>query len=116
MEAEIMIGKYSVSFILTILLSWAFGLFSDDPANISNRIKKAVAVLAGVALSLLALFYQVSQGVTVMSLPNVVDYTISGFLVGAASIGINQLMKSDSKYIVPQVTAEDDKRDLAKLP
>ena len=95
MEAEVMIGKYSVSFILTILLSWTFGLFADDPATISNRVKKAAAVLAGVALSVLAMFYQVTQGLVTLGLPTVVDYTISGFLIGTASIGINQLMKSE---------------------
>jgi heme A synthase len=97
MEAEIMLGKYSVSFILTILLAWCFGLVTDDPATISNRVKKAIAVLAGIGLSVLAMFYQISTGTLLLTLPNTVDYVISGFLIGAASIGINQLMKSDAK-------------------
>ena len=109
MEAEIMIGKYSVSFILTILLAWVFGLFADDPASISNRVKKAVAVLAGIALSILAMFYQITQAAITLTLPTVVDYTISGFLIGAASIGINQLMKSETKALPPDVTTAEKK-------
>ena len=97
MEAEIMLGKYSVSFILTILLAWVFGLVTDNPDTISNRIKKAIAVLAGIGLSILAMFYQISTGELLLTLPNAVDYIISGFLIGAASIGINQLMKPEVK-------------------
>jgi hypothetical protein len=96
-EAEIMLGKYSVSFILTILLAWVFGLVTDNPDTLSNRLKKAIAVLSGIGLSILAMFYQIAQGFLVLNLPTIVDFIISGFLIGAASIGINQLMKSEKK-------------------
>jgi hypothetical protein len=96
MEAEVMIGKYSVSFVLTILLAWFFSLISNDPDKISNRVKKAVAVAAGVALSILALFYKAHTDASFqIDIVPIVDYAISGFLIGAASIGINQLMKVD---------------------
>jgi hypothetical protein len=93
-----MIGKYSVSFILTILLAWFFSLISNDPDQISNRVKKAVAVGAGVAMSILAMFYKAHTDSSVqIDIVPIVDYAISGFLIGAASIGINQLMKTDKK-------------------
>ena len=96
MEAEVMIGKYSVSFVLTILLAWFFSLISKDPDQISNRVKKTTAVCAGVALSLLAMFYKAHTDSSVqIDIVPIVDYAISGFLIGAASIGINQLMKVD---------------------
>ena len=98
MEAEVMIGKYSVPFILTILLAWFFSLISKDPDQISNRVKKAVAVSAGVGLTVLALFYRAHTDPNVqLDIVYLVDYIISGFLVGTSAIGINQLMKTDKK-------------------
>jgi hypothetical protein len=104
MEAEVMIGKYSVSFILTILLAWFFSLISNDPDQISNRVKKAVAVGAGVAMSILAMFYKAHTDSSVqIDIVPIVDYAISGFLIGAASIGINQLMKTEKTDVPPKL-------------
>jgi hypothetical protein len=98
MEADIMIGKYSVSFVLTILLAWFFSLISDDPDTISNRLKKAIAVFSGIGLSVLALFYRAHTDTTIqIDIVPLVDYILSGFLVGTSAIGINQLMKSEKK-------------------
>ena len=88
---EVMIGQYSVPFVLTAVLGFIFRIISGDgdPARVSNRLKLGLAVAGGILLGLAALQYSGKPWLY----PLIVDYVLYGFMLGTSAIGINELQK-----------------------
>jgi hypothetical protein len=92
---DIQFGKVAGSLVLTVLLGWFFTLVSKDgdPGAVDNRIKKSAAMVCGIGLGILGMFYTSTASGMVINLVTWVDYVFTGILMGSSAIGFNQLMK-----------------------
>jgi hypothetical protein len=84
MDEVLNIGKYSIPFLLTMALAV---IYSFAPSA-SDRMKNGIALLAGIGLGLLGLYYGYWQGKVVIGPVVLIDYIIYGFLQGAAAVGL----------------------------
>ena len=82
MENELAIGSVSASLFLTIILGLIYRTWV-----INNTLKPWIAILLGLVFSAIYMVYN--------SVPfdakSIIDYGLSGFMVGATSIGLNEL-------------------------
>jgi len=78
-EDLVKFGGYALPFLMTAFLAviYQFHAFSD-------KMKNLIALLLGIGLSILFLFY---KGIP-YNIVNIVDYVIYGFLQGAAAVGL----------------------------
>ena len=98
---QIVIGKYGLPLLITAILAFVFGFWSN-PDLVPNYVKRITAVGTAMLLCLLALFYQAATPVdpvnpaahVAVNLISVVNYLVMGFILGTSAIGINQLGKS----------------------
>ena len=81
-EELLNIGQFGASVVLMILLRLIY-----NTVDLGNRLKPWVAILLGVGLGIVALFY---VG-TPCSFQAVVDYTLKGIMTGAAAVGYYEL-------------------------
>jgi len=87
MDANIMLGKYSLPFILSIILGLLF-----KRATIANDLKPYIAMAVGCVLGIAALFYNVPYGEVTFQLA--ADYSLQGGMAGAAATGIYEMTKA----------------------
>lgn len=80
------LGKYGIPVILSVFLGLIYRTFP----NVPNRVRPWIAVILGMGLSMVALFYAGKDP----NLVNVVDYLMYGFMgVGASAVGLYELQK-----------------------
>ena len=77
---EVTIGTYSIPILLTVLLGIIYKVIPVIP----DRWKALVALCAGIAIGILAMFYN-EPAITAKV---VIDYFLLGVMAGAASIGL----------------------------
>ena len=78
-EELVKFGGYALPFLMTAILAVAYQFYA-----FTDKWKNLLALLLGIGLSLLFLAYKgLSLGIV-----NIVDYTIYGFLQGAAAVGL----------------------------
>lgn len=93
---SIMLGKYSLPFILTIILGFIF-----KRTTISNDLKPYIAMLIGCILGIGGMFYQVTYSEITFQI--LADYILAGGMAGSAATGIYEMSKSapGTSYYVP---------------
>lgn len=82
--SELTIGAFGVSVVLSVLLRLVYNTF-----EVGNRAKPWIAIVMGIMLGILALFY-VGDPCTFQL---VVDYTAKGFMTGATAVGLYEITK-----------------------
>ena len=90
---EVTFGQYALPVILTVVLAVVYKVFGQSeggPGAISDRAKPIIAIALGLALGILGLFY---VGVEV-TLKNIVDYALYGFMAGCSSVGLWELTRA----------------------
>ena len=110
MEITTEFTRDTIPFILTIFLSWLYANLSKtgDAADVSNRVKINGAIVFGVLLGILLMFYEAEDAIAVANNYRVwVKYVLMGFLIGASTIGLNQMIK-------PRPTVESTKKEAAR--
>ena len=97
---EFGLSRDTVPILLMVLLGFLFMIiaqmfYKGDQNLISNEIKKELAVVVGMGIGILFMFYNASiPGTTmVIDFVTVIKYLFGGFMMGANAIGLNQLMK-----------------------
>ena len=101
MDAEtIMLGKYSLPFILSIILGLVF-----KKTKLSDDWKPYIATICGCALGVGAMFYN-ELGPITFNL--VADYILAGGIAGAAATGIYEMNKAGP--VGKQYVAIDENR------
>jgi hypothetical protein len=86
---QIMLGKYSLPFILSMVLGLIY-----KRAKISDDWKPAIAAFCGVALGVAAMFY--NEVYSSINFPMVADYVLAGGLGGMAATGIYEFSKESA--------------------
>jgi len=84
---SIMLGKYSLPFILSIVLGLVF-----KKSGIPDDWKPYIAAATGCLLGIGAMFY--NHAVDTVSFQLVTDYVLQGLIAGAASTGIYEMNKA----------------------
>jgi len=93
---SIMLGKYSLPFILSIVLGLIF-----KRMTVPDDLKPYIAMLVGCGLGVAALFY--NELYSSINFPMVADYVLAGGMAGAAATGIYEMSKAapGGSYYVP---------------
>ena len=91
---SIMLGKYSLPFILSIIL----GLIYKRADTIPNDLKPYISMAVGCGLGIAAMFY--NEPYSTIVFPMVADYVLEGGIAGSAAVGIYEMSKA-----VPSSTA-----------
>lgn len=84
---NIMLGKYSLPFILSIILGLVF-----KKTKLADDWKPYIAALCGCALGIGAMFY--NHTIDLVSFKLVADYLLSGLIAGTAATGIYEMNKA----------------------
>ena len=92
---EFWLTRDTMPILLMVLLGLVFMIMGKgDPAVVPNVEKKVIAVVAGVALGILFMFYNQALDPTMqINIISVVKYVFGGLMMGANSIGLDQLLK-----------------------
>jgi len=77
---EVTIGTYSVPVLLTVLL----GIIYKVIPTIPDKWKALVAICAGIAIGMMAMFYNEAAFTGKV----IIDYVLLGLMAGAASVGL----------------------------
>ena len=85
---SIMLGKYSLPFILSIIL----GLIFKRADMIPNDLKPYIAMAVGCSLGVVAMFYR--EVYSSIAFPMICDYLLEGGMAGAAATGIYEMSKA----------------------
>ena len=83
---QIMLGKYSLPFILSIILGLIY-----KKTSIANDWKPFISAGCGVVLGIGAMFY--NEVYTSINFPLVADYALGGAVAGWAAVGIYETTK-----------------------
>lgn len=87
MSGEMTIGAFGVSVILSIVLRMIY-----NTLEISNRLKPWLAVVLGIALGLIVMYYNLAPNAAV-GFRGIVDHVLAGFMTGATSVGLYEMTK-----------------------
>lgn len=87
MIAELQIGSFGASVILTIILKMVY-----NTINVPKRAKPWIAIGIGIALGIVAMYY-VRDPQQQATFKVVVDYVLQGFMTGATVIGLHEVTK-----------------------
>jgi hypothetical protein len=92
---EFVLTRDTMPILLMALLGLLFMLLGKgDPSTVPNVEKKLVAVIAGIFLGILFMFYNKALDPTLeISIVTLVKYLFGGLMMGANAIGLDQLMK-----------------------
>lgn len=82
MTDELTIGAFGISVVLSILLRMLY-----NTVDVGNRVKPWVAVVLGMGLGSLALWYSGE----IWTVRVVIDYLIRGFMTGATAVGLYEM-------------------------
>ena len=110
MEIATEFTRDTLPFILTIFLSWLYTNLSKtgDAGDISNRTKINGAIICGVFFGVVLMFYEAPDiKIVAANYKAWVKYVLMGFLIGASTIGLNQIMK-------PKPTVESAQKEVVK--
>ena len=83
---QIMLGKYSLPFILSMVLGLIF-----KKTSIADDWKPFIAAGAGVAFGVAAMFYQ--ELFAAINFQTVADYSLAGLMAGFSAVGIYETTK-----------------------
>ena len=83
---QIMLGKYSMPFILSIILGLVY-----KRAEISDDLKPYIAMVVGVGIGVAAMFY--NEAYAAINFPIIADYILAGGMAGSAAVGIYEMRK-----------------------
>ena len=83
---QIMLGKYSLPFILSMILSLIY-----KRKKVADDMKPAIAAACGIALGVAAMFY--NEVYASINFALVADYILAGGLGGMAATGIYEFSK-----------------------
>ena len=87
MTQEMAIGAFGVSMLLSVILRMLYGTF-----EVNNRWKPWIAVLIGIALGIVVMYYNLPAGMTV-GFKLIVDHLLGGFMTGATAVGMYEMTK-----------------------
>jgi hypothetical protein len=87
---DIQFGAYAMPVVLTALLAV---IFKFTGAKIADRFKALIAVVCGMGLGMLGIFYK-GLPITVVT---VTDHLIYGFMLGCSAIGIYEVTRNTYK-------------------
>ena len=88
---EVQFGQYALPVILSVLLSIIFKMAGG---SIGDRFKSLIAIVCGIALGIVGLFYTGEEPRTTAMW---VDYIIYGFMSGAAAVGLYEATRAVAK-------------------
>lgn len=88
MGNELTIGSVGISVVLVILLKMIYNTF-----DITNKYKPWIAVIIGVALSMV---WMIANSVAMETI-NVITYGVQGFMTGATAVGLHEMTKTTKK-------------------
>jgi hypothetical protein len=100
---QIMLGKYSLPFILSMILGLIY-----KRASIADDLKPYIAAACGVALGIAAMFY--NEATASINFGMVADYVLAGGMGGAASTGIYEMTKESGAGRTYIAVDADNKR------
>jgi len=83
---SIMLGKYSLPFILSIVLGLIF-----KRTTIADDLKPYISMAVGCVLGIGAMFY--NEVYSAVNFPMIADYVLAGGMAGAAATGIYEMAK-----------------------
>ena len=86
MQTEISLGQYAIPVLLMVILAIIYKFYEgpEGTSTLSAKGKCLAAILVGVALGLVALFYK-GEPVTAQK---IIDYALYGLMTGAAAVGL----------------------------
>lgn len=84
---QIMLGKYSLPFILSIILGLVF-----KRTGIADDLKPYISMVIGVAAGVGAMFY--NEIYSAVDFPMIADYVLAGGMAGSAAVGIYEMNKA----------------------
>ena len=84
---EIKYGGVAISVILTVLLAAIYKMTGD---KVPDRFRAGIAIVIGIGLGLINIPYRGLE----CTFPCVIDNVISGFMVGATSVGLYELQRT----------------------
>ena len=85
---QMMLGKYSLPFILSIIL----GLIYKRADTIPNDLKPYISMAVGCGLGIAAMFY--NEAYSTIAFPMIADYVLEGGIAGSAAVGIYEMSKA----------------------
>jgi len=83
---EVNFGQYALPVVLTVVLALIYKIAT----TISDRAKPIIAVLCGIGLGVLGLFYNAVDPI----FKNVVDYVLYGFMTGCTAVGLWEITRA----------------------
>src|SRR3972149_3293401 len=94
---EFGLNRDTLPVIMMVLLGLLFmAMGKGEPAAVPNVTKKIIAVVLGIAMGILFMFYnQVLDSKMVIDLVTIVKYVFGGLMMGANAIGLDQLPKGE---------------------
>ncbi len=86
---EVSLGQYGLPVVLTVLLGIFYKVCEreDGTSCVPNRFKPLVAILLGMALGIVAMFYKMLTP----TFPVIVDHVLYGIMAGSAAVGLWEL-------------------------
>jgi len=84
---SIMLGKYSLPFILSIVLGLIY-----KRAKLADDLKPYISMAVGCLLGIAAMFY--NEAYSAIAFPMVADYVLAGGMAGSAAVGIYEMSKA----------------------
>ena len=87
MSGEMTLGAFGISVLLSIILRMLYNTW-----EISNRLKPWAAVLIGVGLAVVVMYYNLAPA-SKIGFKMVVDHVLGGFMTGATAVGMYEMTK-----------------------
>jgi O-antigen/teichoic acid export membrane protein len=87
MTGEMAIGAFGVSVLLSVILRMLYNTW-----EIPNKIKPWIAVVIGILLAVVVMFYNLTPQATV-GFKAWVDHILGGFMTGATAVGMYEMTK-----------------------
>ena len=87
MTQEMAIGAFGVSILLSVILRMVYNTW-----EIPNKIKPWLAVLVGIALAIVVMYYNLAPAAKI-GFRMIVDHVLGGFMTGATAVGMYEMTK-----------------------
>ncbi len=84
---DITLGQYGLPVLLTIFLAL---IYKFVPVEFPDKYKSLIAILVGIGLSLVAVWYKGLAWTPVV----IVDHVLYGLMLGASAVGIYELQRT----------------------
>jgi hypothetical protein len=100
---SIMLGKYSLPFILSIVLGLLY-----KRTNIPSDLKPYISMAFGCILGVTAMFY--NELYASINFPMIADYVLAGGIAGSAATGIYEMAKQSPAGVSYIAIGPDNKK------